>query len=111
MIIPANTINIPNPSRIPTCSLRINTPPITATIDSKLKISDAVWGGTFFCPTICKVYPTPLERTPTASNCQITLYISASIIFSVNTANSKLSTDTTINWTIDKNIELTLAAE
>ena len=42
MIIPANTINIPNPSRIPTCSLRINTPPITATIDSKLKISHAV---------------------------------------------------------------------
>ena len=39
-------------------------PASTEMLDSRLKIKEALAGSTPFCPTICKVYPTPQDITP-----------------------------------------------
>ena len=39
-------------------------PASTEKQDSRLKISDATAGFTFFCPSICNVYATPQDNTP-----------------------------------------------
>ena len=45
-------------------SPRKNQPAKTAKTDSKLKIKEAMTGGTYFCPTTCNVQAIPQDSTP-----------------------------------------------
>lgn len=63
-MIAANIIIHPIVSLADNRSPKITQPDNTEKQDSKLKISDATAGLTFFCPRICKVYAIPQENTP-----------------------------------------------
>ena len=83
-------------------SPKINAPNITAKTDSRLNKRVTTVGLEPLCASICNVYATPEENTPTYKTCQMQLYLTDNEGVSKIKAQTKEKSETKKNCIKDK---------